>query len=116
MSSGGGIGDKICAEASCDRFGKTLAFTTVVFRKGGDELVARGSHTKLVWWFWKVWRDLADFGVGMWRWRGRMRGMLLGSWGILDLDGLYHSLILIISIKFILMDPFSRRIDRGLAP
>lgn len=51
MASGGKIGDKICAEASCDRFGKTLAFTSVVFRKGRDELVARGSHTKLVWWF-----------------------------------------------------------------
>ncbi len=46
MSSGGKIGDKICAEASCDKFGKTLAFTSVVFRDSKEELVARGSHTK----------------------------------------------------------------------
>lgn len=46
MNQGGSIGDKIRAEAICDRFGKTLAFTSVDFRDGKGALVARGSHTK----------------------------------------------------------------------
>ena len=46
LNSGGTIGDKILAEASCDKFGKTLAFTTITFKNKKDELVARGSHTK----------------------------------------------------------------------
>lgn len=46
VSSGGKIGDKILAKATCDRFGKTLAFTSISFFNEKDELVARGSHTK----------------------------------------------------------------------
>lgn len=46
INSGGRIGDIIRAEAVCDKFGKTLAYTSIVFRNGQGELVARGSHTK----------------------------------------------------------------------
>ena len=46
VNSGGSIGDTIRAEASCDKFGKTLAFTSTIFKDGKDRLVARGSHTK----------------------------------------------------------------------
>lgn len=46
MRSGGRVGDVLRAEASCDRFGKSLAFTSIRFFDGKDELVASGSHTK----------------------------------------------------------------------
>ena len=46
INSGGKIGDMIHAEATCDKFGKTLAFTSIMFRNAKGELVARGSHTK----------------------------------------------------------------------
>ncbi|KAF1983660.1 acyl-coenzyme A thioesteras-like protein 13 [Aulographum hederae CBS 113979] len=53
LSSGGKIGDMIKAEASCDKFGKTLAFTSIRFMNSKDELFARGSHTKYVALAWK---------------------------------------------------------------
>ena len=46
MRSGGRVGDMLRGEASCDKFGKLLAFTSIRFFDGKDELVARGSHTK----------------------------------------------------------------------
>ena len=46
LSSGGIIGDTIRAEVTCDKFGKTLAYTSIRFMNAKDELVARGSHTK----------------------------------------------------------------------
>lgn len=46
LSSGGKIGDKILAEVTCDKFGKTLAFTSVSFKNEKGDLFARGSHTK----------------------------------------------------------------------
>lgn len=46
INSGGKVGEKIFAEAGCDRFGKTLAFTSIVFRNEKGHLVARGNHTK----------------------------------------------------------------------
>ena len=46
INSGGKIGDTIRAEANCDKFGKTLAYTSITFYDGKDQLVARGSHTK----------------------------------------------------------------------
>ncbi|KAK6429131.1 hypothetical protein LTR95_014723 [Oleoguttula sp. CCFEE 5521] len=46
LASGGKIGDKIKAEVTCDKFGKTLAYTSIRFTNKKDELVARGSHTK----------------------------------------------------------------------
>ncbi|PGH13571.1 hypothetical protein AJ79_03564 [Helicocarpus griseus UAMH5409] len=48
LSSGGKIGDKILAEVSCDKFGKTLAFTSIKFTNTSNEIFARGSHTKFV--------------------------------------------------------------------
>ncbi|KAI1177033.1 Thioesterase/thiol ester dehydrase-isomerase [Nemania sp. FL0916] len=48
LSSGGQIGDKIIGTAVCDKIGKTLAYTSVVFRNSKGELAARGSHTKYV--------------------------------------------------------------------
>ncbi|KAK3936559.1 Thioesterase/thiol ester dehydrase-isomerase [Diplogelasinospora grovesii] len=48
LSSGGKIGDKIQATASCEKIGKTLAYTMVTFKNAKGELAARGSHTKYV--------------------------------------------------------------------
>ncbi|KAE8387635.1 hypothetical protein ETB97_011123 [Aspergillus alliaceus] len=53
LSSGGKIGDKILAEASCDKFGKTLAYTSIKFVNSKGEVVARGSHTKYIALAWK---------------------------------------------------------------
>ncbi|KAF2425249.1 acyl-coenzyme A thioesteras-like protein 13 [Tothia fuscella] len=53
ISSGGKIGDKIMAEATCDKFGKTLAFTSIKFTNSKGDLFARGSHTKYVALAWK---------------------------------------------------------------
>jgi acyl-coenzyme A thioesterase 13 len=46
INSGGKVGETIRAEANCDKFGKTLAYTSITFYNGKDQLVARGSHTK----------------------------------------------------------------------
>ncbi|KAL7276734.1 hypothetical protein RUND412_000271 [Rhizina undulata] len=48
LASGGVIGEIIRAETSCDRIGKTLAYTSIIFRNEKNELVARGSHTKYI--------------------------------------------------------------------
>ncbi|ERF74811.1 hypothetical protein EPUS_03195 [Endocarpon pusillum Z07020] len=48
LSSGGKIGDLIKGEAVCDKFGKTLAYTSIKFLNKDKEIVARGSHTKFV--------------------------------------------------------------------
>jgi acyl-coenzyme A thioesterase 13 len=48
LSSGGKVGDKIHAEATCDKFGKTLAFTSIRFMNEKGDVFARGSHTKFV--------------------------------------------------------------------
>ena len=48
VNPGGKVGDEIFAEAKCDKMGKTLAFTSIVFRDEKGGLVARGSHTKYV--------------------------------------------------------------------
>ncbi|KAH8430317.1 uncharacterized protein LDX57_007981 [Aspergillus melleus] len=53
LSSGGKVGDKILAEVSCDKFGKTLAYTSIKFSNSKGEVVARGSHTKYVALAWK---------------------------------------------------------------
>ena len=54
LSSGGKIGDVLRAEVTCDKFGKTMAYTSIKFVNAKDELVARGSHTKYV---ALAWRD-----------------------------------------------------------
>ncbi|KAI1432541.1 Thioesterase/thiol ester dehydrase-isomerase [Xylaria sp. CBS 124048] len=48
LSSGGKVGDKITATATCDKIGQSLAYTSVTFRNSKGELAARGSHTKYV--------------------------------------------------------------------
>ncbi|KKK11884.1 hypothetical protein P175DRAFT_0481349 [Aspergillus ochraceoroseus IBT 24754] len=53
LSSGGKIGDKIMAEVTCDKFGKTLAYTSIKFMNSKGEVVARGSHTKYIALAWK---------------------------------------------------------------
>ncbi|CAN9079772.1 unnamed protein product [Alternaria alternata] len=53
LSSGGKIGDLIKAEVTCDKFGKTLAFTSIAFSNNKGEVFARGSHTKYVALAWK---------------------------------------------------------------
>ncbi|KAI2792169.1 putative esterase [Penicillium oxalicum] len=53
LNSGGRIGDKIMAEVTCDKFGKTLAYTNIKFTNAKGEVVARGSHTKYVSIAWK---------------------------------------------------------------
>ena len=53
LNSGGKIGDVLRAQAECDKFGKTMAYTSIKFINAKDELVARGSHTKYVALAWK---------------------------------------------------------------
>ncbi|KAK1822259.1 hypothetical protein LTR12_003398 [Friedmanniomyces endolithicus] len=60
LSSGGKVGDLIRAEATCDKFGKTLAYTSIKFMNARDELVARGSHTKYVAHVWKDPQNITD--------------------------------------------------------
>ena len=60
LSSGGKIGDKILAEVTCDKFGKTLAFTSVRFMTEKGDLFARGSHTKYVALAWKDPKNIVE--------------------------------------------------------
>ncbi|OQO07828.1 hypothetical protein B0A48_06619 [Cryoendolithus antarcticus] len=60
LASGGKIGDNIKAEVTCDKFGKTLAYTSIRFTNEKDELVARGSHTKYVALAWKDPQNITD--------------------------------------------------------
>ena len=51
LGPAGGVGDILRGEVKCDKFGKTLAFTSCSFYSGegdGAKLVARGSHTKFM--------------------------------------------------------------------
>ncbi|GAB7345703.1 hypothetical protein MBLNU457_3979t1 [Dothideomycetes sp. NU457] len=60
LNSGGKIGDTIRAEVQCDKFGKTLAYTSIRFTNDANELVARGSHTKYVSFAWKDPNNITD--------------------------------------------------------
>ncbi|KAJ4305163.1 hypothetical protein N0V90_000694 [Kalmusia sp. IMI 367209] len=60
LSSGGKIGDLIKAEVSCDKFGKTMAFTSIQFKNSNDEIFARGSHTKFISLAWKDPNNITD--------------------------------------------------------
>ena len=53
LNSGGKVGDNLRAEVTCDKFGKTMAYTSTRFVNAKGELVARGSHTKYVALAWK---------------------------------------------------------------
>ncbi|KAK4466574.1 HotDog domain-containing protein [Cladorrhinum samala] len=48
LSGGGKVGETIKATATCDKIGRTLAYTSVTFTNSKGELAARGSHTKYV--------------------------------------------------------------------
>ncbi|KIW88984.1 uncharacterized protein Z519_10468 [Cladophialophora bantiana CBS 173.52] len=58
LNAGGKIGDLIKGEVICDKFGKTLAYTSVKFMNKNNEIVARGSHTKFVALAWKDERNI----------------------------------------------------------
>ncbi|KAF2244236.1 acyl-coenzyme A thioesteras-like protein 13 [Trematosphaeria pertusa] len=60
LSSGGKIGDLIKAEVTCDKFGKTMAFTSIRFMTSKDEMFARGSHTKYIAQAWKDPHNIVD--------------------------------------------------------
>jgi len=60
LSSGGKVGDLVRAEVTCDKFGKTLAYTSIKFMNAQDELVARGSHTKYIAMAWKDPNNITD--------------------------------------------------------
>jgi len=60
LSAGGKIGDKITAEVTCDKFGKTLAFTSIQFMNSKGDIFARGSHTKYVALAWKDPNNIVD--------------------------------------------------------
>ncbi|KAF2396246.1 acyl-coenzyme A thioesteras-like protein 13 [Trichodelitschia bisporula] len=60
LSSGGKVGDKILAEVSCDKFGKTLAFTSIKFMNANGDVFARGSHTKYIAQAWKDPNNITD--------------------------------------------------------
>ncbi|PMD22915.1 acyl-coenzyme A thioesteras-like protein 13 [Hyaloscypha hepaticicola] len=53
LNSGGQVGDVLKAVVTCDKFGKTLAYTSIKFTNAKGELAARGSHTKYVALAWK---------------------------------------------------------------
>ncbi|KAF2712623.1 acyl-coenzyme A thioesteras-like protein 13 [Pleomassaria siparia CBS 279.74] len=60
LSSGGKIGDLIRAEVSCDKFGKTMAFTSINFMNERNQLFARGSHTKYIALAWKDPKNITE--------------------------------------------------------
>jgi acyl-coenzyme A thioesterase 13 len=60
LSSGGKVGDKIQAEVTCDKFGKTLAYTNIKFMNSNGEVFARGSHTKYIALAWKDPKNIVE--------------------------------------------------------
>ncbi|KAF4122769.1 hypothetical protein GMORB2_7076 [Geosmithia morbida] len=48
LSPGGREGDVLTGTATCDKIGRTLAYTSVIFTNSKGQLAARGSHTKYV--------------------------------------------------------------------
>ncbi|KAI1619829.1 actin-domain-containing protein [Exophiala viscosa] len=60
LGAGGKVGDVVKGEVICDKFGKTLAFTSVKFMNSKNEIVARGSHTKFVASAFKDERNITD--------------------------------------------------------
>jgi len=60
LNSGGKVGDTLRAVVTCDKFGKSLAYTSVQFTNSKGELAARGSHTKYVALAWKDPNNIAE--------------------------------------------------------
>ncbi|KAF6825899.1 thioesterase superfamily protein [Colletotrichum plurivorum] len=48
LNPGGTPGDIMTGTATCDKMGRTLAYTTISFFNKKGELAARGSHTKYI--------------------------------------------------------------------
>ncbi|PBP19019.1 acyl-coenzyme A thioesteras-like protein 13 [Diplocarpon rosae] len=47
LNSGGQVGDLLKAVVRCDKFGKTLAYTSIEFTNAKGQVAARGSHTNI---------------------------------------------------------------------
>ncbi|KAH8808517.1 acyl-coenzyme A thioesterase-like protein 13 [Xylogone sp. PMI_703] len=60
LNPGGKVGDTIKAVVTCDKFGKSLAYTSIQFMNAKGQLAARGSHTKYVALAWKDERNIPD--------------------------------------------------------
>ncbi|TEY44693.1 hypothetical protein BOTCAL_0346g00120 [Botryotinia calthae] len=60
LNSGGKVGDVLKAVVTCDKFGKTLAYTSVQFTNSKGEVAARGSHTKYVALAWKEPKNIVE--------------------------------------------------------
>lgn len=60
LKSGGKVGDHLLVEATCDWLGKTLAFTSILFKNKDGTLVARGSHTKHIAQAWEGKQNVGD--------------------------------------------------------
>ncbi|TGO46310.1 hypothetical protein BCON_0332g00100 [Botryotinia convoluta] len=60
LNSGGKVGDVLKAVVTCDKFGKTLAYTSIQFTNSKGEVAARGSHTKYVALAWKEPKNIVE--------------------------------------------------------
>ncbi|RAL63354.1 hypothetical protein DID88_003778 [Monilinia fructigena] len=60
LNSGGKVGDVLKAVVTCDKFGKTLAYTSIQFTNSKGEIAARGSHTKYVALAWKEPKNIVE--------------------------------------------------------
>ncbi|KAF7959016.1 hypothetical protein EAE96_002536 [Botrytis aclada] len=60
LNSGGKVGDVLKAVVTCDKFGKTLAYTSIQFTNSKGEVAARGSHTKYVALAWKESKNIVE--------------------------------------------------------
>ncbi|RPB23773.1 putative PaaI_thioesterase family protein [Terfezia boudieri ATCC MYA-4762] len=60
INSGGTVGQTVRAETICEKYGKSMAFTSITFHNEADELVARGSHTKYIRGAWNDPRNIVE--------------------------------------------------------
>ncbi|KAL3427743.1 thioesterase superfamily protein [Phlyctema vagabunda] len=60
LNAGGKVGDTLKAVVTCDKFGKTLAYTSIQFTNSKGEVAARGSHTKYVALAWKEPKNIVE--------------------------------------------------------
>jgi len=60
LNSGGMIGDTLKAVVTCDKFGKTLAYTSIQFTNSKGQIAARGSHTKYIALAWKESKNIVE--------------------------------------------------------
>ncbi|CAL3968878.1 hypothetical protein PZA11_004840 [Diplocarpon coronariae] len=60
LNPGGQVGDVLRAVVKCDKFGKTLAYTSIEFTNAKGQIAARGSHTKYVALAWKHRQNIVE--------------------------------------------------------